>query len=327
MNKLCNIYKSLLTGIFFLVSAAMFAQAETFNRAQQLYREKNTELAAQTIDSVIVHPETMNDPLSWISRAFIYYELYKSHDKISSNLYKLESRMRDTAIASLKRSNALKPDADYVEQNLKLLNTFAGHYYNIAGSLLQDSINYSRSEFSYNKYKEYKRMSDPTFNFKQIDIEYYLAVGSVYSEIFTKDSKNVKAEEIAKTALMKVLDLDPNNPSANINLGLMYYNQAANISKEMSYDIDISQIDIIQENMIKLAKQAEPFVLKVYTNDHNNERAMTALYYIYRMLNDIPKSDEYKQRLKQKGVNVDDESKPAEENAPKEGTINDKNQK
>ena len=107
----------------------------------------------------------------------------------------------------------------------------------------------------------------------------------------------------------------------------MYYNQAANLSREMDYGADISQIDFVQESMIKLAKQAEPFVLKVYNNDNNHEKAITALFYIYRMLNDIPKSDEYKEKLKRKGVNLDDEGKPIEETKPQEGTTNDKNQK
>lgn len=324
MSKMCNIYKGLLTGILILVVSAVFAQAETYNRATQLYRE-NPELAAQTIDSVIVHPETANDPLSWSLRAFIYYELYKVRDKIDRSTYKFDSRLRDTIVVSLKKANALKPDSDTRESNRKLMDALSTHYYNISTKLLQDSINYKRSEIAFNKYKETKYLADSTYKFKQRDIEYYLTVGSIYSEIFTKDSKNTKAGEIAKLALMKVLDIDANHPQANINLGLLYYNQAANLSREMEYDADLTQIDIVQENMIKLAKQAEPFVLKVYSRDNNNEKAMTALCYIYRMLNDMPKYEDYKGKLKQKGINLDEGNGNTEEK--KDGSINDKNQK
>ncbi|MBX3163048.1 MAG: hypothetical protein KF900_01090 [Bacteroidetes bacterium] len=313
MSKLRNIYKSLLTGILVFAAAVVFAQPDAWNRAYSLVRE-NPVLAAQIIDSVIVHPETKDSASSWTVRAFIYFELYKRNDQIADKRYRLHSPLRDTVVSSLKKSNKLHPDEIYAEYNRTLLVAISAHCFNTAKDLLQDSMNHQRSETAYNKFKEIKKTALPQHNFKQDDINYYLAVGSMYSEMFTKDQKNIKAKETAKVALMKVLELEPEHPSANINLGLMYYNEAANLSREMDYGADISQIDIVQENMIKLAKQAEPFVLKVYNRNNNNEKALIGLYYIYRMLNDVPKSDDFKAKLKQKGVEVDDENVPVEDN-------------
>lgn len=317
MDKLCNIYKQLLTGLLVLVSVVMFAQPDTYNRANELYRAKKTEQAARAIDSVIVHPETMNDPASWTVRAFIYYDIYKQTD-----IRKADSKLRDTIIASLKKSYSLKPDSDLVSNNHRMITPLSTHYFNIARAQLQDSINYDRSLKSYNKYKETKRISTPNYNFKQEDVSYYLAVGSVYSEVFTRENKklkdfdkaiNPKNLEITEMAFHKVLELEPNNVSANMNLGLLYYNLGVTISENMDWDLDIDKIDIVQEQMIKLAKKAEPYALKVYTNDNNNVKAITALYYVYRMLNDIPKSDEFKVKLKQHGINVEEENKTNEQ--------------
>jgi hypothetical protein len=308
MNKLCNIFKNLLVGMIMLTTVSMFAQPEKFNRANVLLREKNADLAVSTIDSVIVYPETKNDPAAWTLRAFIYFDVYKRTDKL-----KLYSPLRDTIITSLKRSISLKPDEDNAGNNKKLLINLSAGYFNLAKTLLQDSINYDRSSIAYNKFRELYLIADSTANFTVKDIEYYLAVGSVYSEIFIKDNKNVTAQNIAKLALLKVLEMQDDNASANVTLGLMYYNQAVNLTRELDYGADLSQIDFVQENIIKLAKQSEQFIYKVYKNDNKNVKAIEALYYIYRMLNENAKSDEFKKIGETFGIKFNTEEKTGDE--------------
>ena len=43
----------------------------------------------------------------------------------------------------------------------------------------------------------------------------------------------------------------------------MYYNQAVNLGKTLDFGADFSQIDLVQDNIIKLAKQSEYFVTRV----------------------------------------------------------------
>jgi Tfp pilus assembly protein PilF len=76
-----------------------FAQTDRLNRAQQLLQSKNADLAKLAIDSVIVNPETKGDYISWTTRAYIYFEIYKRSDKL-----KLNSPIRDTIVSSLKIS-------------------------------------------------------------------------------------------------------------------------------------------------------------------------------------------------------------------------------
>ncbi len=300
MSKWRNIIKIFTYSILMLFAVNGFAQNDKLNRAQQLLQEKNADQAKLAIDSVVVHPETKSDFVSWTTRAYIYFEIYKRTDK-----QKLNSALRDTIISSLKRSNALKPDETFATNNKKLLSNLAAGYFNLSKTLLVDSINYARSVIAFNRFKEYFILTEPTTNFGARDIEYNLAVGSLYSDIFNKDNKNTNAQEIAKLALLKVLDMQPENPSANINLGIMYYNQAVNLGKGLDYGADFNQIDVVQENIVKLAKQAEQFIIKVYKLDNKNVKAVEALHSIYKMLNEKAKEEEFKKKCKELNIKLD----------------------
>ena len=300
MSKRRNIIKNLVYSILMLCIINGFAQNDRLNRAQQLLQSKNADQARLAIDSVIVHSETKGDYVSWTTRAYIYFEIYKRTDKL-----KLHSALRDTILSSLKTSNALKPDETFATNNKKLLSNIAAGYFNLSKVLLMDSVNYKRSLIAYNKFKDNFSIAEPGTNFTARDIEYYLAVGSLYSDIFNKDNKNTEAQETAKIALLKVLDMQPENPSANINLGIMYYNQAVNLGKGLDYGADFSQIDVVQENIIKLAKQAEQFIIKVYKVDNKNVKAVEALHSIYKMLNDKAREEEFKKKCKELNIKLD----------------------
>ena len=111
-----------------------------------------------------------------------------------------------------------------------------------------------------------------------------------------KNNFNQKQGEIAKTSLQKVLDIDSKNISANINLGILYYNQGATLMRMMDYDVDLAQLDIIQENAKKLFKQSLPFMIKVYELDPKTEKALESLEGIYSALLDEEKANEFKQK-------------------------------
>ncbi len=300
MSKWRNILKTFTYSILLLCVVNGFAQNDKLNRAQQLLQSKNADMAKLAIDSVIVHPETKGDYVAWTTRAYIYFEIYKRNDKL-----KLNSSLRDTILSSLKTSGKLKPDETFATNNKKLLSSIAAGYFNLSKLLLMDSINYSRSLVAYNRFKENFTIAEPGTSFTARDVEYYLAVGSLYSDIFNKDNKNSGAQDIAKIALLKVLDIQPENPSANINLGIMYYNQAVNLGKGLDYGADFSQIDVVQENIIKLAKQAEQFIIKVYKVDNKNVKAVEALHSIYKMLNDKAKEEEFKKKCKELNIKID----------------------
>ena len=300
MNRMRNIIRNLLPGIIMLWSVGGFAQMSKLQQAIDYYQARNFEAARMLIDSVVRHPETAKEPLSWSTRAFTYYELYKRKDR---NV--LNSDLRDTIVRSIKTSNSLSPESDVLSNNKKLIYNLVANYYNMGTQLLQDSLNHEKSVKAYERSKELAVMLKPDTNFTKADIEYYNTTGAIFSDIFNKDNTNTKAQDIAKSALLKVLELDQNNTKANYNLGIMYYNQGANLGKSLDYGADISQIDVIQENIEKLAKQAQQLMDRVYKKDPKNKLAVEALYFIYRMLNDNAKTDEFKKKCNELNIKLD----------------------
>ena len=311
MYKLPKIITNLILSTLLLLSIGVYSQEEKLYRARVLLDSKipaNIELARLCVDSLVLDSVTKDDFISWTLRSFIYFDIYKRTEK-----NKLNSDLRDTIISSILKSNKLNPDETYLGNNKKLLQNIGAGYFNLAKKMLEDSVNEEKSLIAFNRFKEIYKILEPDINFKQKDIEYNLSIGSVFSDIFIKDNNNTKAQNTAKVALLKVIELDPINESANINLGLMYYNQAVNLSKELDYGADFTQIDFIQENMIKLAKQSEQFIFKVYSKNNKNVRSVEALFYLYRMLLDEPKSDEFKKIAIELGVKFGDEAPAKDE--------------
>ena len=306
-----KIITNLILSTLLLLSIGVYSQEEKLYRARVLLDSKipaNIELARLCVDSLVLDSVTKDDFISWTLRSFIYFDIYKRTEK-----NKLNSDLRDTIVSSILKSNRLNPDETYAGNNKKLLQNIGAGYFNLAKKMLEDSVNEEKSLIAFNRFKEIYKILEPDINFKQKDIEYNLTIGSIFSEIFIKDNNNTKAQNTAKVALLKVIELDPSNESANINLGLMYYNQAVNLSKELDYGADFTQIDFIQENMIKLAKQSEQFIFKVYSKNNKNVRSVEALFYLYRMLLDEPKSDEFKKIAIELGVKFGDEAPAKDE--------------
>ncbi|MCX8081464.1 MAG: hypothetical protein N3F09_09535 [Bacteroidia bacterium] len=282
----------------------LWAQTEKLFRAHKLYLEKKFEWAKSAIDSAALHNETSNLSETHTVRAFIYYELYKKTEK---NL--IESKLRDTIVKSIMRSESLNPDSVNHNNNIKLLNNIAINYFNMANNVFQEQKNDELSEKLYIKFKELMKSVNPQFNSKEKDIEFYNALGSHYasefnSQIAESNTINKKAGEKGKIYLTKVLEIDPDNDQANLNLGLMYYSEAVQMIKSLDAATDLLQLDIVQENTSKLARKAENFVLKVYNKNNSNKLAVEALYYIYRALCEKEKYMEFDKKCAQLGIQV-----------------------
>lgn len=260
--------------------------------AQELSNSKKFDKAMPLLDKVILHPETKDDPASWHIRSYVYLQLFKQAGNSIGNSKK--ANLLDISVKSAEQSMSLDKDGTYKENNSGFIKSAAAGYYKLCISFLQDSLNTSRSEECYKKYKKNTLVFSPGFDFKEKDIEYYKATGSLFSELYVKNNFNQKYGDIAKTALLKVLELDPKNISANINLGIIYYNQGAMLMNLSDYDIDLTQLDVVQENAKKIFKQSLPFMIKVYELDPKNKKALEGLQGIYSALMDEDKANEFK---------------------------------
>ncbi len=269
-----------------------FAQNDSLFKAQTFCNEKKFSQAIQIIDKVVLNPETSSDPASWHIRAYAYLQTYKQTG--SSNTSK--AYLLDTAMYSTLKSMKLDSKSEYKENNDGFIKNGASTYYKLCTILLQDSLNLYRSEKFYNNYRKYTIIINPTFNLKAKDIEYYNAAGGQFGELYTKNNFQQKFGDYAKMALLKVLEIDSKNIAANINLGILYYNQGATLMRELEYDVKLDQLDVVQENAKKLFKQSLPFMMKVYELQPKDARAIEGIEGIYSALLDEEKASEFKQK-------------------------------
>jgi hypothetical protein len=275
-----------------IVSHNNYGQTDLLMEAQNLCTEKKFDLAIPVIDKVVRHPDTKNNYASWHIRSFAYI---KSISKPGISIaYK--TSLIDTALYSAIKSIKLDSTKEYLENNLAFIKKGASTYFLMAKTLLQDSLNNSKSEKYYNNYKKYLTITDPSFDFKISDIEYYKTTGSIFTDLYSNNNFNQKYGDVAKYALTKVLEFDPKNIGANINLGVLYYNQGVTLMQMMEYDVDLAQLAVVQENAKKLFKQSLPFMIKVYEQDPKATQAVEGLIGIYTALLDEEKAAEYKHK-------------------------------
>jgi tetratricopeptide (TPR) repeat protein len=287
--------KMIIVAMLLITSAfASIAQTDKLVAAYKFLQAGQLDSAKAVIEPATQHAQTMNDPQTWYIRGFIYKEIYKTREAKN----KL-SPARETSFQSFKKSIQIDTSKSNMDGNIPSLRYIAATYFNDAGAAM-DTVNYSLAIKSYGSYKEVMTIVEPQNNMMQKDVEFNLALASVYTDIYNADRKNrVKHFELAKTCYNKVLSLEPNNVSANYHMGILYYNQAVDIINQSDYDIDIVMLDKIQDNSIALFKQSLPFMEKAYQLDPNKEETLVGLTGIYFSLHEFEKSAEFKARLEE----------------------------
>ncbi len=284
--------KSSLCFLCCLIWHNQYAQTDSLFKAQELCSQKKFEQAIQIIDNVIHHSETKEDPSAWHIRSFAYLQSYTQSGKYNTS----KIALLDTSVASAAQSMKLDSKGEYKDQNAQFIENSSKKMFNLCIVLLKDSLNSSKSEYFYNKYKKITSLIKPDFNFKEKDLEYYNGTGSLFVDLYLKNKSKKEYQDVAKLSLLKAIEIDPKNISANINLGVLFYNEGVELMNKLEYDVDLSQLDVVQENAKKLFKQSLPFMNKVYELEPKDARAIDGLEGIYHALNDGEMENFFKQK-------------------------------
>lgn len=268
------------------------AQQEKMAAALNFLQKGNLDSAKISIDQAVVNSATASSYEAWHIRGFVYKEIYKAKEKSNK-----KSPARVTAIESLKRSLVLDSTKAVYQDNVQGIKFLATTLYNDAATSM-DTLNYEVAVINFEKFKLYYSIVDTSAdNLKQKEIEFQLAMATIYTQIYrSRAAKDVKFFNMAKTALNTVLSIDPNNVTANYNMGLLYYNQAVDLINETDYGIDFVTLNEIQDNSIILFKQSLPFMEKAYKLNPKKRETLIGLSGIYFGLNEKEKSDEFKQK-------------------------------
>jgi tetratricopeptide (TPR) repeat protein len=291
LNKIRN----RILGLLLLVVVVSNAQPEKVDVAYDFYTKHVYDSAKANIDIAILDPVSANDPSAWQIRGYIYKDLYNKNEKGDKM-----SLMRIEALNSFRKSLLLDKNKEYLQENIAGMKYLVNTMHNDAAESL-DPMDYETAIQLFRKEQEYFKIIDPSSDsYQSREIEFGTALGSVYMVVIesSKDSlKTVKYINLAKNVYTQILSMEPNNITANYNLGILYYNQAVNLIKSQPYDADLEVLDRVQDQSVKLFKASLPFMEKAYSLDPKRVDALEGLSGIYFGLNEPEKSNIYRQRL------------------------------
>jgi hypothetical protein len=291
-----SIKRTLIFGILLFAAVASKAQQDKVAAAYTFLKQGDLDSAKIMIDLALTDVKIQKDAEAWYVRGFVYKSLFNQNERLNK-----KSLLRLEALSSFKKSIEIDTTPENIQENNKNIKYLATTLYNDAASSL-DTIDYKIAIENFAIFKKYYALVDPSVeNIKQKDIDFSLAIASVYTKFFEANRTRVEFLNLAKAEYNKVLLLDANNIPANYNMGILYYNQAVNLINQSDYDLDIVALGDLQDNSILLFKQSLPFMEKAYALDPKRKETLLGLSGIYFSLNQKEKSDEFKQKFEEIG--------------------------
>lgn len=295
MRKL-NSVRTVILGLLLLVAIVANAQQERVSAAYTFLQQNNLDSAKANINIAIEDPETATDAQAWYIRGFVYKTIYFKIEKENN-----QSPARLEALYSFKKSLSLNPDKELFSEDIVNIKNLVKSLHNDAAESL-DPFDYKTAIKLFEKSQEYYKIVDPSpAAIQEKEIKFALALGSVYNTVIEsskKDSAKMhKFLNLAKATYSKVLSLDPDNISANYNMGILFYNQAVNLIKSQDYDLDLATLAVVQDKSAILFKESLPFMEKAYALEPKREDALEGLSGIYFGLNEPEKSNIFRQKL------------------------------
>jgi len=141
------------------------------------------------------------------------------------------------------------------------------------------------------------------------NVTVYTTLGSVYDQLHTKafeEGDTVKTKEyfdLAMKYFTKATEIDSINFDAIYSIGALYYNSAANYTKEINkYANDFSaagtkRYDELKAQMLDLFDKALPYFEKAYSLNNNDLGVLQALSEIYARKDMLDKAKYYRDKL------------------------------
>ena len=298
-----SFFKNILS--YFLILGAfstMFSQSTYCPEKMlllQKYKSKAYENAQGYIDTVLSQcPDQNQDAYFWHVCGFINLDIFKFvENKKSGSITK--ARAADCFIKSIN----LDVEKKYFDLNNKLIDYVSTFYYNDAVKILQkfDMKNQDNAISYYNSFKKLKEISHPDYDFSEKEVDFYFGIGMLYKMRYEKDKTNNKSlMDSCINYFNKSLEIDPNQYSANYNLGIMYHNLGVDIiMEELDIDADLEMVILMQEQAVNYFSKSLPFLKKVYQMKPQEVSIVKGIAAVYYSLNDMEKHVEYMNILKE----------------------------
>ncbi len=293
--KLYNLRFLFFLLLILICSPVVNAQSSTihYDAALNYMQKNNVDSAKIEIDLHMQNVDVQLDPENWYLEGFIYKELYKKYENENFN-----SPYRAKSLNSFKKSLKLDTVIARTKTTKELIRYLAGRFYNDA-VLTLDSLNYLTSILCYEQYRDAALILDSILDIKKKDIEFNLALGTIYVEIYNSDKiKNLQFFNLTRDTYMKILNWDPNNYTANYDLGLLYWNKGVHLMNNIDYELNLDSVMQVQNYSVSIFKESLPFAQKAYEMEPKREETLIVLSGIFYSLNDFPKSKAFDAILK-----------------------------
>jgi len=254
------------------------------------YKSKDYIGAKLYLDTVLTKcPEQNDNAYYWHVSGFINYDIYMKVDNRSPL-----SKSRPEAVKSFIKSWELDVNKEYSDHNLRAIEFLTYGYHNDA-VLYLDTLHFDESNKYYEEFKILKKKVDPAYDFISKDIEYHNALASVLKEKY--ENNKVQYKEYLDRAIENynfVLSLDPNNYSANYNLGIIYHNLGVDIIlTELDIEADLEKVIIMEDLAINNFTKSLPYLKKVHNIKPTDKSIVRGIAAVYYSLNDMEKHVEY----------------------------------
>lgn len=293
--KLYNLRFLFFLLLILICSPVVNAQSSTihYDAALNYMQKNNVDSAKIEIDLQMQNVDVQLDPENWYLEGFIYKELYKKYENENFN-----SPYRAKSLNSFKKSLKLDTVIARTKTTKELIRYLAGRFYNDA-VLTLDSSNYLTSILCYEQYRDAALVLDSILDIKKKDIEFNLALGTIYVEMYNSDKiKNLQFFNLTRDTYMKILNWDPNNYTANYDLGLLYWNKGVHLMNNIDYELNLDSVMQVQNYSVGIFKESLPFAQKAYEMEPKREETLIVLSGIFYSLNDFPKSKAFDAILK-----------------------------
>jgi len=300
MNK--KIYILFIVSVLTSSAFAQFVGRDNLSVSLFYLQKNELDSAKKYIDLASTNDDLKETAKTWYYRGFIYKELYKKREKEDKT-----SIFRRTSIESFEKMLSLEDIEEFTQSAAKILKYEASTLYNDAAKILYDEEaglldpeNYKIAIKSYDFFRKTMLLIDSNANLSVRDIQFKLALASILNRPSEGKTEidSAQAHQV-KNIYLEVLALDTNNPAANYNIGILYYNEAAEIINNMDYDMDIMGLNEVQDYCIEIFLKSLPFMKKSYDLNYKRRETLIGLSNIHYGLNDIEKSDYYKNELEE----------------------------
>jgi hypothetical protein len=201
--------------------------------------------------------------------------------------------LRDVALTSLATCLSRDTAGTYAKDSRQAFDYLSKTFYNDAAKALNE-LDADRATQLYAKHKETTLQLAPDHDFKARDIEFYNALGTVFTKRYNQDRQDTAWFDRAVRIYRQVLAMDAENYGANYNLATLFYNRGVYNIQRITPENDIPSIQDIQRVSRTLFAEALPYMLKAFEMNATRKETLLGLEGIYYSLQDNEKSEHYR---------------------------------